>query len=194
MSSFQVSTDATATPVALESLKEHLRIDGNDEDAILSAYLYGATRYVQYYTHRQLITATFVDRHTNWPDADGFRTMRSPLVSVTSIGYTDTAGSSQTVTNTVYAADIYTAPGTIRLAYNQTWPADNRGDVNDIAITYTAGYGTTPADVPDTLYVAVMQLAGHWYENREPVSAGFVSTPVPDMYRMLLDGFRIQWP
>ena len=47
-----------------------------------------------------------------------------------------------------------------------------------IKITYTAGYGATPDTVDNDLKVAIMMLAAHWHENREPVTDGrFGSTP-----------------
>lgn len=58
----------------------------------------------------------------------------------------------------------------------------------EYAATYTAGYaaGEEPADIR----LAVCQLVGHWYENREPVMAGASVAEIPLTVRDLLAPWR----
>lgn len=143
----------TQTPVSLEEVKARLKIDHNDEDSLLAQYLESATDYAQEYQWSQLCTATFVERFDRFPRV--FRLQRNPIQSVTSVTYVDTAGTTQTLTaNTDYTVDIYSKPGRIVPAYSKSWPT-SRGHINDVTVTYVAGYGT-PNDVPDNVKTALL--------------------------------------
>lgn len=150
----------TQTPVSLDELKAALKITHGDMDATLQLYLLAATDYCQEYQWAQYVTATFVERFDRFPSV--FRPQRCPLASVTSLAYVDTAGASQTLTVTThYTVDIYSKPGRIVPAYNYSWPA-TYGHVNDVTLTYTAGYGA-PADVPDEIKHAILLKAAQQY-------------------------------
>ena len=143
----------TDLPVSLADVKTRLKIDHNDEDPLLLAYIQAATVYAEEYQWSQLVTATFVERFDCFPCE--IRPKRCPLVSVTSLQYVDTAGTTQTLTaNTDYTVDAYHKPGRIIPAYNTSWPS-TRGYANDVILTYTAGYGE-PKDVPDEVKMAII--------------------------------------
>jgi hypothetical protein len=48
--------------------------------------------------------------------------------------------------------------------------------------------------VPADLLHAVKMLAGHWYENREPIIVGQAISNVPWSVNALLDQFRVFMP
>lgn len=151
----------TQTPVTLDEVKQKLRIAGNEFDAELSTYLDAAIDYCQEYQWAQYCTATFVERFDRFPRQ--FRLQRSPMQSVTSIVYIDANSTSQTLTeNTDYTVDIYSKPGRITPAYNTTWPT-TKGHINDVLVTYVAGYGTA-SDVPDEIRMAIMLKTAQLYE------------------------------
>lgn len=150
----------TQTPVGLDELKAALKISHGDMDATLLGYLSAAVDYCQEYQWAQYCTATFVERFDRFPCY--FTPQRCPLISVTSLVYNDTANQSQTLTaNTHYTVDAYSKPARIVPAYNYTWPA-TYGHINDVTLTYTAGYGA-PSDVPDEIKHAVLLKAAQQY-------------------------------
>lgn len=162
MSSVVQTVAPTETPVNLDDLKLRLRITDNDFDSALMDILNGAVDYCQEYQWAQYVTATFVERFDCFPCE--IRPKKCPLLSVTSLTYVDTAGATQTLTqNTDYTVDIYSKPGRIIPAFNKSWPA-TRGFINDVVLTYTAGYGAA-TDVPDDAKQAVTLKAMQAYQS-----------------------------
>ena len=164
MSSIVRTVAPTTTPVTLDELKDKLRISGNEFDTELQVHLDGATDYCQEYQWAQFCTATFVERFDSFPCE--FRPQRNPLRSVTSLAYVDSGGTTQTIVeNTDYTVDIYSIPARVVPAYSKSWPA-SRGHINDVTLTYVAGYGGVD-DVPDEVRLAILLKAARTYEHCE---------------------------
>lgn len=154
-------------PVSLDEAKLHLRIDSSDENTIISALITAAREYIEHACRRALITQTWRLSLDDWPvTGDEIELPRAPLVSVTSVVYTDSDGTATTWAAANYEVDTDSQPGRIKLAYGESWPSATLKASNPIQITYIAGYGNA-VDVPQHLRQAIMLLVGHWYENRE---------------------------
>ncbi len=119
---------------------------------------------------------------------ESIRPLRSPLSSVTSIGYVDSNGDSQTFSSDDYDVDTTSEPGRIALAYGEVWPT-TRSDINAITLTYVAGYGATAASVPEGIKTAIKQLVCHWYDHRETVT---ISNVVPREIPLAVNA--LLWP
>ena len=115
---------------------------------------------------------------------------RPPLVSITSITYKDTAGATQTFSNTNYLVLTDDEPGRIALKYGKEWP-DTYADAGAVVVTYAAGYADA-ASVPDPIKQAIRFLVGHFYENREAVNVGNIITATPMAVESLLGPFILQ--
>ncbi len=115
---------------------------------------------------------------------------RPPLVSVTSIIYTDTNGDSQTMSANDYRVDADSEPGRITPAYGTYWPVA-RAETNSVAITYDAGYASADV-IPPGNKQAMLLLIGHWFENREGVIAGSLSKELEKTVDALLWQQRIE--
>jgi uncharacterized phiE125 gp8 family phage protein len=188
-------TPPASEPIALQEAKEHCRIDGTDEDALMAGLITAARDYVENVTGRQLVTATWdltLDRFPCWPYAIDMP--RAPLQSVTSISYVDTDGHTQTVSSATY---VVSAPagataerGRISLAYSQVWPP-TLWQANVVTVRFVAGYGNADA-VPQALKQAMLLGIGHWYENRVPVISGrgFTAIELPITVDALLGPYR----
>lgn len=159
------------------------------EDTLLTNYIKAARNFAETYTRRGFINQTWRLKMDVWP-ADAIILPLSPLSSVTSITYTDTAGTSQTWSSSEYTVDTDNNPGRITPAYGYTWPASVRDIENAITVTHVVGYGATSASVPEPIRVAIRMLAAHWYENREPVAEKTMS-PVPMTVESLLWQYKI---
>jgi uncharacterized phiE125 gp8 family phage protein len=63
-----------------------------------------------------------------------------------------------------------------------SWPVPGRA-VNGIGITVEAGFGATPAAVPEDLRQAVLLMVAHWYAHRgdepQPLPAGIAALLTP---------------
>lgn len=193
MPSETLETAPTVEPVTVDELMRHCRItiQDDDQDQYLSDLITAARRYCEKNTNRAFISQTWELRLDDWPSDDIIRPPRPPLQSVETFAYTDAAGDAQTLTeNTDFVVDIYSTPGRVMLAYNKSWP-DVYDQPNAITVTYEAGYGDTADDVPAELRQAILFLAAHWFEVREPVSMGAQPSRVPLTVDALLDEYRI---
>ena len=185
-------TDPAQEPVGLEEMKDWARIDDADSDATLSGNIIAARRWVETLTHRALITQTLVFKIDSFPgpittviELPGGKTQ-----TLTSIAYLDTNGDSQTWAALNYIADLVSQPGLVGLAYSKDWPSIREWDL-PITITYDAGYGDDPGDVPEELRTAIKILAAELFENREDSIVGAPIANVPWGAKRLADPYRI---
>lgn len=148
------------------------------EDTLLGNYIKAARQYAEIFTARAFINQTWRMKMDNWPASEIILPW-SPLSTVTSIYYVNTSGVSTEFAAANYTADTDREPGRVTLAYGCVWPSDLRDIANAITTTYVSGYGATSASVPEEARLAIRMLAAHWYENREPVNIGNLTTPLP---------------
>jgi len=97
-------------------------------------------------TGRALITQTWEMK------MDGFMTRinvpRPPLQSVSSVSYQDESNSPQTLDSSNYTVDSNTEPGRLVESATGNYPS-TYDDINAVTITFIAGYGDNPSDVPE---------------------------------------------
>ena len=184
----QLVTAPTAEPVDLADAKSHLKVEFTEDDGLITGLLTAATQYAEDFTGRKFCTSTWRQTFDEFPGCDGIiRLARSPVQSVSTITYVDTAGTTQTLSSTLYQVDKTCEPTRIIPAYGQIWPC-TRCQMATVNITFVAGYGAA-RDVPEGIKHAIKLLVANWYEMREPVVAGQVSK-VPLGVEMLLYQFR----
>lgn len=180
----QLVTPPTVEPVTVDEMKLHCRIDHDDEDVAIGQYIVAARKYAETQLRRQLCTATwklYLDCFPCWQ----IDVPLPPLVSVTTLTYTDTGGTTQTLTeNTHFIKDIYSEPGRITPAYQQTWPS-TRDVMNAVALTFVAGYGD-PDDVPEPIRFGIKLLVAEMYDKREPTVTGAIIASVPGIQHLLM--------
>jgi uncharacterized phiE125 gp8 family phage protein len=164
----RATSEPFAEPVDLDEAKAHLRVDGDDEDALVSGWLVTARQYVSDVTARAVVATTYrmtMDRFPFTPGG-GYRSIqsllhggggeiivpRAPLLSVSSIAYVDTAGATQTLPASSYLVTGDAEPGRITPAYGLFWPS-TRVQNGAVTITFTAGHMTpfTADAATDTL-------------------------------------------
>ena len=176
--------------VSVDELKAHLRIRTDKDNEYLKTLIAAARASAQLYTGRTFVTATLEYRLDAFPPGrDPFRMPQAPLITVSSIAYTDSNGDSQTLSASLYAVDVNSEPGRVYPIINESWP-DTQAIEDAVLVTFTAGYGVQPSSTPYQLRLGLMQIAGHWYRNREPMLDKAMSE-IPDVGRLLLDPWRI---
>jgi uncharacterized phiE125 gp8 family phage protein len=168
MRSYTLVTPPTKEPVSLTELKEHARIEHTDDDPILERLIIAAREFVERATRRALMTQTWKVTLDNFPDGD-IELARPPLISVLTVVYEDTAGVTQTFPASSYYVDNKSIVGRVSLEDGYVWPS-TEARIATVVVSYIAGYGSDEASVPQSLRLAVMMLATHWYEHREPVT------------------------
>ena len=188
MSRFTQTVAPTSKPVTLQEAKDHLRVDVVDDDALITAQIEAATAWVEEYTGRQLVTATWLltlDRFPRWDRP--IILPRPPAISVTSVAYTLSDETTATVTATDYVLDNKDDLDRHRIVLKDafTWPTDVR-DYAGVRVTYTTGYGDAD-DVPDVFKTAILLVVGTLYETRESLIVGTIVAQVPTLEALLVN-------
>jgi uncharacterized phiE125 gp8 family phage protein len=188
-----VAPSADDPLVTLAEAKNHLNIDYGDDDRLISGLIQAATDYIDGYNGilggRALVTQTWRVQLNAWP-CDVIRLPLAPVQSVSSITYYDADNVQQAFAasgNWALYSDV-NAPY-VALLSGGSWPTSYYTRLDAIAVTFVAGYGPAKA-VPQAIKLAVMQLAAHWYENRETVNVGNLTTELPFTSAALLSPYR----
>jgi uncharacterized phiE125 gp8 family phage protein len=205
-SSVTIVTPPAAEPLTLQEAKDHLRIDGDDENPLVSAYLTAAREWAEDATRRQFSPATLRFALDEFPrcrdccsshrrraqaEFDGHAILipRPPLISVSSIQYVDAAGVTQTLSVNDYQIDTYSTPGRVAPAFAKSWPIARR-QMNAVTITFVAGYASAAGGVPEKTKSLIRLLLAHQYENREPVVVGTIASELPLAVQSLVSLIR----
>lgn len=206
-SAVSIVTPPAAEPVTIEQARLHCRIDNEDDDAILEAYMLAAREWAEMYLNRALITQELLyvlahsRPHVAWPyttlnpalivtplwfswnlvQRGNIELPRAPAQSVTSV-LTGTWGQPDaTLTaGTDYILDTVMQPARLFIQ-----PGANSYPQDHVGITYVAGYGGA-AQVPRSIITAILILTAFLYENR-----GDSGGEMPMAAKMLLTPYRL---
>jgi uncharacterized phiE125 gp8 family phage protein len=163
--SFSITTAPSIEPITLTELKDFGRIDGSDEDTLLTGFIVAARQACENYLGRALIEQTISMRMDFWPDGL-IELPRPPLLLITTVKTVDDSN-----TETVYASTNYYVMttglmGTIAIRDDATPPYNYDRQYGGFLVTYQAGYGSTAASVPQVIRDGVKLWAMDIYENR----------------------------
>lgn len=185
---YVVSTAPAAEPVLLAEAKLHLRVEHVDDDALIDVLIQAAREHVENHIKRPLITQVIDLTLDCFPSEICIN--RQPVQTVDAINYVDGDGVSQVVLPADYDVDVSSEPARITPSYGNSWPSI-RAQNNAVSIEFTAGYGLTGAAVPAPIRQAMLLLISHWYENREAVVIGTISSTLPMAVDALLSVYKV---
>lgn len=155
-------TGPDGEPVTLAEAKQHLRVDGSDEDGLILALIATARQVAEHYLGLALMTRVVDASYAKFGD------LRLPRLAtaVQSVSYLDTADVSQILATTVYHVSL----GEQRIVHQigQSWPALSTRH-EPVSIRVAVGYASR-AKVPTSIKQAMLLMIGHWHENREITS------------------------
>jgi uncharacterized phiE125 gp8 family phage protein len=178
-------------PVSLEEAKDHVgAAEYDDDDRKIESCLNDAVEYIDGYKGlgQALITQTWKVNLCGWP-CDGIRLPLGPVQSVATVKYYNSVNSQATLSTTNYALYTDALGPYIGWLHGYSVPTlYPRADA--IEVTFVAGYGDEPKDVPAPIRRAILLLVGHWFENRETVNVGQTVTEVPLGVAALLGPYR----
>ena len=202
----------TVEPVALDSLKKHLRLSTavTVEDELLNSYITVARKQAENYTHRQLNYAAWEMSLTAFPSSRIYLP-RSPVLAIDGgtqadsvvITYTDSSYNAQTLGATAYELDV---SGTVPMVYpsfnssnENAWADVTLADIpNVIKITWNAGYTTVApttalSDLPPSEFQQYIKIrAASMYRYRETITVDEYRRVPSDMHVGLLDAYIIE--
>lgn len=193
--SIDITTPAAVAVVSTANARAHVNQNHTDDDTYLDALVAAATVQAKKRTGLSLITESMTVRFDDFPrncHRNQIVLPVGPIQSVTALKYLDTAGVEQTLSASLYSADIYSIPPRIYPAYGYLWPIPQCIQ-NAVRIELVAGYGNAASDVPPGIVHAIKLLVGHWFRNRESVVVAESVAKLPDAVEMLLDAERQSW-
>ncbi|WP_439618398.1 head-tail connector protein [Shinella sp.] len=171
-----------AEPITLAEVKAHLRLDASDEDTLLAGLMRAAREHLEGQTGLALIARTFRLYLDDWPEARVIQIARGPVQTIKTVTVYDAAGAPVEVDVTGYVLDGTARPARLVLPAR---PATERA-LNGIEIDFTAGFGESGAEVPDTLKRALLLHVAAMYELRGVLSLDDQPGAVPQGYDRLV--------
>lgn len=159
-------------PVSLAEMKEHLRVDHNDENAQIERNIRTARRYCEAFQNRTYITTTYDYKLDAFPlSSCAIELPRSPLQNVTSITYVSGDGTTATWDAASYRVDTSSEPPRITPAYGGSYPS-TLPVTGAVTIRAVLGYGLTGRSVPDDTVSAMLLIGEHLRINRTAMFDG----------------------
>ena len=179
-----------ASPITLALAKQHCRVTHSDDDAIINLYIQAAGDHIEGnrgVLGRALVNQSWELTYDAFPSG-ALEIPLGPLASVTSIEYAHPDTGIMTTMNAAnYMVDTASWQGWVSPV--DVWP-DTRETLNAVKITFVAGHGATADDVPADIKMAMLHLISHWYENREAVDIGNVTSSIPLTFDTLIGAVR----
>lgn len=165
--SYIVHTANAELPVTLDRVRQHLR---NEDLAHDDDYLRGVIRAACDMVERvygvALLTQTIKQYHSDFPCTSETPLLLriTPLASITSITYVDSAGATQTWSASEYTTGAYNGRYFVTPKVDYTWPSDvATGQPNAVTITYSAGYGAKMSNIPASVVQGILMEIAHQY-------------------------------
>ena len=139
--------------VGLDEVKAHLRLDTPHEDDLIIEYIKAATKHVENFLGKTLLTTTIQLKHRQVPGFDSIPLPYGPVQKV------------ELVKSGVFSFNETTR---FRLEDTQDVPELLLKEVaHEIEVVYVVGYGDFGNDVPDDIRQAIRTLTTHFYEARD---------------------------
>jgi len=186
-------TPPSILPVSREEAKAHCRVVGDDEDDVFDGLIAGVVEYLDGPSGilgRAIMEQVWMLELASWPTSP--LTLPVEPVSGVTITYFDTAGAEQTLPVAAYRLDSTSgAASVLHMTGTGDLPALDDDSAYPVRVAITAG-AAAAADVKSGMKVLIKMLIAHWYENREAVVVGTITSEMPLAASALLARYRIK--
>lgn len=180
-------TPPAAEPLTLAEAKAFLRVEHDDDDAVIAALIAAARGQIEAQTRRGLLSQTWRVVLNQWP-ADGRIALRlAPLRNVLAARTFDAAGNASALDTQRFVIDA--AAGVI-LAPPWSLPPPGRAAAG-IELDIEIGFGPDAQDVPQVLRHAVRTLVAHWYDHRGMIAIGASVAMWPGSVNAMIGSYRV---
>ena len=211
-----LATVTVELPITLAEIKQHLIVEHDEDDALITRYLIAAMDYAEPRTELSTRVKRYRVLGRCWP-CDGVLLPHGPVRRVESVTYLDSENELQTLAADTFG--IYQHYGQQVLEFHDIPPSVGSHRRDAVSVQYLAGYGTLAdevadsygfpytlpfvlgdagmnviqanARIPERIKQAIFMLVGHWYENRETVVVGTISGPLAVAADDLLHSARV---
>lgn len=177
-----------AEPIGVADAKAHLRMDADDEYALIGSLIVTARTLLERTLGMALITQTWSAFSDAWPDEASVVLPLRPVQSINAVRLHRADGGVTALEVDHYPADLMSERARVLLI--GAMPAVELRPLNAFEIAFTAGYGDGAEDVPAPLRHALLLLVAHWFERREPIVLDTPAHVVPGTVAALLQPYR----
>jgi len=187
----KVIVQPEAEPVTVAEAKQHLRVDGSDEDTYIEMLIKVARQMCEVYSGLSFLTQQREIKLDSFP-CGNISLPYGPVQSIDDFVYFDGDDSSQTMTDgTDYTKDFNYQPA--RIQRINSWPTVYN-KMSSVVISYTAGYANDDHDpLPDVIKSAILLQVGTLYENRQNDIVGATVNAVNSNSEFLLDTIKVYY-
>lgn len=139
----------------LPDVKGHLRVDGDEFDGEVARMLTAAQREAEDYASLALIDQDIRVILSGWPRGNTFPLPVVPLIDWATV--------------TVMVGGVAFDDFSVMTGHRPALRLTEQIPAGEVIIEYKAGYGASPADVPDDLREAIMDQAAAYFDARGAV-------------------------
>jgi uncharacterized phiE125 gp8 family phage protein len=157
-------------PVAFDDVRRQLKLDDiAQDDDLIRLYVSALCEQVERLYSVAMLTQTVVETHSSFPINGNQEIVLSirPGQTVSSIQYIDANGTTQTFSSSKYTSYANSKAFFVVPNVDYEWPIDTAIRPDAVRITYTAGYGTSPSNVPAAMRLGILNMVGKMDANRE---------------------------
>lgn len=200
---YKLVSPPPAYPVSLDKVKMHLEIPQGDHehDAFLSAQVIpAATTASENFMQRALVQRTLDVALDDFPrSGGGIYLPWPPLLAVSRVRYRNSAGEWTEIDAGDYQVDDFSTPARLIAGPGFSWPSVQYGRVGGVEARIIAGYADDAlsppedyaANIPKDIVGAILLTCGTFFENREDVVIGTISSELPMTAKMLLTPYKV---
>jgi uncharacterized phiE125 gp8 family phage protein len=183
-------TAPTAACITLAEAKLHLRVDGTDEDTLITALIDAATQDAEHLMQRAVMPQTWALEVPAFPAGEPISLPRPVVSAITHIKYLAAAdGVLTTLDPSAYRLIASDYIATVVPAYGAAWPSV-RAEPDGLRVTFVAGWPDAAA-VPAVVKAWIKLRLGALYAVREqwstdrPVHEAAFADRMLDHYRLI---------
>lgn len=181
--------DPVEYPVTIAEVKDFARIDGNDEDSLLTTFLDAVISSIEEYLGRALVTRTVKMIMDEW-NTNEIELPSPPLISVSSVNTVDEDELETEYDSSNYYIITESIPGRLVIKKSSELPSNTERDKAGYNIVFTAGYGDA-SSIPKKIKLAIMQWVTMIYENRSMSHNDIQYNEPPPEVKKILQTFRV---
>ena len=185
---YALITPPPAEALTLAEVKAHLRLDDGSEDGLLASLLRVAREHLERRTGLCLITQVWRLHLESIPEDRVFQIAKGPVQIIESLSIYDEAGEELVLPATGHVLYGNTRPARLVLDRN----VNSAIAANGIEIDFSAGYGESCADVPDTLKRAMLMHVAQMFAFRGAVAVEDQPADIPVGYDHLVAPFLMR--
>ena len=181
----KVNVEPAELPVSLADTKEYLRVDADDQDAVIPALIEAATQWASSFMRRSIVLQELTAIFRNLPPQAGKLYLPLPiLATLNSVDYEDTDGATQSID--VNDLETYGLYGYVAPKVDECWPRARSATFN-----YDAGWADA-ASVPDDVKQAIKIAVSQMFEYRVDQVTESLSDPHTKASMALLERWKIR--